>query len=98
MMEATPAQTCRVEGCTRPPWGERGLGCCEQHERLFDLQAGAEEWELTLSILRPWVEASKHIGVSLLEEVMDDALRRAEKDQSYCRANLERAETEAESL
>src|SRR5215216_4167948 len=66
MTETRAVETCRVEGCTRPPWGERGMGCCSEHEAVFDAASAVEEWELALSILRPWYEASKPIGIPVL--------------------------------
>jgi hypothetical protein len=74
MTESMTAETCRVEGCTRPPWGERGMGCCAEHEAVFDAASAVEEWELALSILRPFHEMSKHVGSPLVEVAMEKAL------------------------
>ena len=95
MTETRAVETCRVEGCTRPPWGERGMGCCSEQEAVFDAASAVEEWELALSILRPWYEASKPIGIPVLEVAMEKALEGAESDLRWCRERLARAEAEA---
>ena len=95
MTETRAVETCRVEGCTRPPWGERGMGCCAEHEAVFDTASAVEEWELALSILRPFHEMSKHVGSPLVEVAMEKALEGAESDLRWCREKLERADAEA---
>src|SRR5215218_10925924 len=88
-------EVCRVEGCTRPPSPEIRMGSCAEHEAVFDAASAVEEWELALSILRPFHEMSKHVGSPLVEVAMEKALEGAESDLRWCREKLERAEAEA---
>jgi len=49
------------------------MGCCVEHEAVFDAAADVEAWEYALSVLRPLVEATKLIGSDELTVVMEDA-------------------------
>lgn len=63
---------CSVPGCQRP--GDGGvMTTCKEHRRAFDAQAEEEAWDLALSILQPWVEATRKIGSDELTRVMEAA-------------------------
>jgi len=71
------------------------MGCCVEHEAVFDAAASVEEWKLALSILRPMREMSKHVGSPLVEEVMEKALKGAAREMAWCQEKLEQVEAEA---
>lgn len=83
---------CNVPGCRRPSDGSKTWAICEEHRRLFDTQAGVEDWELTLKILGPWVQASEPIGHDSLTRVMEEALEKAEGELRRARREYKEAE------
>jgi hypothetical protein len=95
--ETTTAETCRVEGCPRPVSPEIRMGCCVEHGFMLHAAASVEEWNLALSILRPFHEMSKHVGSPLVEVAMEKALEVTESDLRWCRERLEQVEAEAEA-
>jgi hypothetical protein len=81
---------CPVPGCERPE-APRGYGCLE-HRRAFDAQAEEEAWDLALSILTPWVEATRKIASPELTRVMEGALEEAEQELNRALDEREAAE------
>jgi hypothetical protein len=81
---------CPVPGCERPE-APRGYGCRE-HRRVFEAQADEEAWDLALSILTPWVEATRKIGSDELTSVMERALEEAERELNRVLDEREAAE------
>ncbi len=80
---------CPVPGCSRPESSSYG---CAPHRRAFDAHADVEAWDLALSILRPWVEATEPIGHDELTRVMGHALEEAEGELRRAQAEREAAE------
>jgi len=86
---------CPVPGCERP--GLAGTFDCELHRRAFDAQADEEAWNLALSILEPWVQATEYIGSEELAQVMREALEEAERELNKVLDEREAAEAALES-
>jgi hypothetical protein len=94
MTEQVP---CHFPDCERPADPEAGgvLEVCREHAAAMEAAAEVEAWGLTLSILGPWVESTRAIGVDKLCDVMESALVEAEAAADLARIELERAETAA---
>jgi hypothetical protein len=61
----------------------------------FDARADKEAWSYALSILSPWVEATRPIGSDELTRVLENALAEAEQEVARTLvvfASLERSE------
>jgi hypothetical protein len=86
-----PEGVCPVRGCTRPKEGS-SFPCCKEHGRLYDAQAREEAWGFAESILRPWVEATRLMGIEELTRAMEVALREAEREYGRTLDGLEAAE------
>ncbi len=86
---------CPVPGCERPGL-PRTFGC-ELHRRAFDAQADEEAWNLALSILEPWVQATERIGSDELTRVMRGALEEAERELNRVLDEREAAEAALKS-
>jgi hypothetical protein len=94
MTEQVP---CHFPDCERlaDPEAAGVLEVCREHAAAMEAAADVEAWGLALSILRPWVESTRHIGVDKLCDVMERALVEAEAAADLARIELERAETAA---
>lgn len=75
----------------------RLLRWCVEHQELWDAKADGEEWELALSILRPWAESAGYIDNDILTEIMEQAVSDAAHELRQQRVRERRAETALEA-
>jgi hypothetical protein len=88
---------CGVPGCRRPADNGSVMQTCPEHRKAFDAQANEKAWDLALSILGPWVEATRKIGSDELTRVMESALAEAERELNRVLDEREAAEAALES-
>ena len=83
----------RLCHCGRPAVTEpEDVAMCAEHRAWWDAKAELEEWELALSILGRWVEATRPIGSEKLTRCMEATLDEARARAAFARVDVERAE------
>lgn len=102
MTENTTAErrgggSCDWPGCEGVVALDDTLRWCAERREYWRAVAEEEEQELALSILRPWVEATEHIGNDTLTEIMQQALSDLEHQLRQSRAAAKRAEAALEA-
>ncbi len=83
----------RLCSCGRPAVTDAGgAAMCAEHRAWWDAKAELEEWELALSILEPWVEATRPIGSEKLTRCIEATLEAARARAAFARGHIMRAE------